>query len=360
MKGEETKMPHYIIKLRDMDALNKCCMQLKAKKYFYKQLTFLQSIYLSTPNSIKIEELFDPTWLLRLDEDVEVQIIQDQESATTEHVGVPWGIKKIGAVYSRIPSRYPRPKVAVIDTGLRRHPAIRVSSQYVNFTTEGSALDYNGHGTHIAGTIAGYSPRANRRNEFHGVYPQLPIMAVKAFNRDGSARISAILESIEWCIKNEVRIMNMSFGLDQHHPALYEAIQTASQKGILMVAASGNEGGNGLKYPARYPEVISVGSINKENEISSFSQYGSNLDIVAPGEEIVSTWKNKKFKTLSGTSMACGHITGAIAIILSIKPELTAREARQILLSNTVRLNTPSIMQGYGLVSLKNMINSLK
>lgn len=366
----EILMPNYIIRLKNKESFNTCCKNLHSKKQKHKKIALLQSVFLSLPepnaNHLVDPNLIDPTLIDRIDEDITIRLIKTLEVAPSakstdlSQASVPWGIQRIGADYSRIPRKYSRPKVAVLDTGLSYHPALRISSTYVNFSNETSALDQNGHGTHLAGTLGGYSTsQIKKAKGFHGVFPVLPISAVKAFNKDGSASLSAILQSIEWCIQHKIQIINMSFGLDQHHETLYDAIKLAHQQGIIMVAASGNGGRPGLQYPARYPEVISVGSIDRQGKVSTFSQYGRNLDIVAPGDEIFSTWMKRSFKTLSGTSMACAHVSGALALILSIKPDLSAAAARRLLLQNTEPLSSTFLLQGNGLLSVSKIIASL-
>jgi subtilisin len=356
-------MPNYIVRLKDKESFKSCCHTLRGGKHKHKPLSSLHAVCLSASlDDIQANRVIDLSLIDRIHEDITIRLIQDQEVQTSgQYPKVPWGIETIGATYARIPNRYPRAKVAILDTGLSYHPALNISPTYVNFTDESSAVDRNGHGTHIAGTIGGYSPyRKKYKHAFHGVYPQLSVIAAKAFTKDGSSSLSTILESIEWCIKNKVKVINMSFGLAEHNALLHDAIKLANQKGLIMVAASGNDGKPGLSFPARYPEVISVGSINREGEISDFSQYGNSLDIVAPGEEIFSTWKGKSYKTISGTSMACAHVTGILALILSLKGNISPSAARDILLQHTEKLPASYLKQGQGLVSVNEIITNLK
>jgi subtilisin len=356
-------MPHYIVRLKDKESYTSCCHTLKKRKYRHKPLHSLHAVSLSASmDDIQANRVIDLSLIEDIHEDITIRLIQDQEVQTSaQYPKVPWGIEKIGATYARISRRYPRTKVAILDTGLTYHPALNISPTYVNFTDESSAVDRNGHGTHIAGTIGGYSPyRRKNKHAFHGVFPQLSVVAVKAFTKDGSSSLSTILEGIEWCIKNKVKIINMSFGLDQHDSLLHDAIKLADRQGVIMVAASGNDGKPGVSFPARYPEVISVGSINREGQISDYSQYGNSLDIVAPGEEIFSTWKGKSYKTISGTSMACAHVTGALALILSLKRNISPSGAREILFQHAKKLSASYLKQGHGLVSVKEIITNLK
>lgn len=353
---------HYIVRLKDEKSFTVCCHTLKGKKYAHTPLKTLRAVCLSaTLEELHSNQFIDLSLVEEIHEDITIRLIQDQEVQTSaQYPKVPWGIEAIGATYARIPRRYPRPKVAILDTGLTYHSALNISPTYVNFTQEKSAVDRNGHGTHIAGIIGGYSPyRRKNKQSFHGIYPQISVTAVKAFTKDGSSSLSTILKGIDWCIKNDVKVINMSFGLEKHNSLLYDAIKLAAQHGVIMIAASGNDGKPGVNFPARYPEVISVGSINRQGQISDFSQYGNSLDIVAPGEEIYSTWTGKSYKTISGTSMACAHVTGTMALLLSLKPNISSTRARDILFQHTKKMPESYLKQGNGLVSVKEIITSL-
>ncbi|MBQ2488444.1 MAG: S8 family serine peptidase [Bacteroidales bacterium] len=142
--------------------------------------------------------------------------------------------------------------------------------------------------------------------------------------------------SLQDAARKNVRMVNMSFSLSSLNDSLniYNAyIQNAVSHGILMVAASGNlqNPKNNVKYPARNPHVMAVGAINKKNERRPTSCYGSQLSVVAPGEDIYTTTKNDTFTSGSGTSFAAPHVTGVAALMLSVKPELTPGQVRRII-----------------------------
>ncbi|MDQ0337746.1 subtilisin family serine protease [Caldalkalibacillus uzonensis] len=355
-------MPRYIVKLRK-GSLGHCCSVLNNKGKDYLLLKHINALCLSASGQGDLFELLGAEHIVRIDEDATVSLINTTETKVNQETPDRlWGLLRIGATFSGIPRRYPHPKVAVIDTGIDAHPYLRLSKKVVNFSDEKRAKDRHGHGTHLAGIIAGFSPVRNKKNakRFHGVFPRLPLVNVKAFNKGGTSTISRIILALEWCIAENIRLVNMSFGLDQNHPALYEAIQACADKGMLMTAASGNGGRPGLKYPARYREVIAVGSINHDDQVSHFSQFGTDLDVVAPGEEICSTWRNGRFNILSGTSMACAHVTGTIALMLALKPDLTTAEIRHILSATCERLPTSFLLQGNGLINIKRMVQHVK
>lgn len=352
-------MPHYIVKLKNQEQYHDCCTRLKTEQKSFKSFTRLNAIRVTLDENQRIEDFIDRDNIARIDEDITVYLIPDKhvQSSSSKLSKRPWGIEKIGAIYPFIPKKYSRPKVAVLDSGISVHPALKKNVKNINFSEEKSARDLDGHGTHIAGTISGFATKKD--NKFHGTYPRLALYNVKAFSKDGTASLSNIIDAIDWCITHNIQVINMSFGIDHNHQSLYEAIQLAHENGVIMVAASGNDGNPGLKYPARYTEVISVGSTNQDDKVSSFSQFGANLDVVAPGEEIFSTWRKKKYKTISGTSMACAHATGVVSLILALRPDLRSADVRHILLQNTDRLSYPYLYQGNGLISVTKIVEQL-
>ncbi len=354
-------MPSYIIRFKSNESFQTCCEDLLNKNCPFTSLDLIQSLAIELPfENQSLEQLIPLHQIERVYYDLAISLIPDKVVETNSKKSLPWGMKRIGAIYSKIPHNFSRPLTAVLDTGIQRHPSLKLSSLHLNLTDE-SISDENGHGTHIAGIISGYvSANSRQKNRFHGVYPELPTVSVKAFNKEGASTVSKIIKGIQWCIQQKIKIINMSFGLNQHHPALYEAIRMASNEGILMIAASGNNREQGIGYPARYEEVIAVGSIDQSDQPSSFSQYGMQLNLLAPGEEISSTWLNRGFSTLSGTSMACAHATGCAAAVCALYPQYTASEKREYLLTHTEKLQLPYQLQGNGLVSLMQITEALK
>lgn len=235
---------------------------------------------------------------------------------------MPWGVKQIKA-----PQLWPLTmgssiKIGVVDTGVDfGHPDLRPSLAHgINLLRRYSLPhDDNGHGTHIVGTIAA----SNQRQGIMGVAPRTTIYPVKAFDRHGIAHISDIILGIHWCIDNGMDIINMSFGMKSRNILLFNAIRQAYRAGILVVASSGNDGIVKLiDYPARFLQTISVGATSRNRTISSFSNQGKGIDIFAPGERIFSTWPGGRYNELSGTSMAAAHVTGTLALILALNPQI--------------------------------------
>ncbi|SDC90558.1 Subtilase family protein [Melghirimyces thermohalophilus] len=247
---------------------------------------------------------------------------------------LPWGVQDVGA-YKVWPYTKGRGvKVAVIDTGIANdHPAIRKNyAGGVNILSPMfTPYDYNGHGTHVAGTIAGSAAELS----VMGVAPRVRIYAVKAFNRRGSANLSDLLSAINWCIENEIDVVNMSFGMSNVSDSLRQAIQTAHRRGLTMVAAAGNQGVAGpTDYPARFEETIGVTSVSRNGTLSSFSNTGKGVDLAAPGEKIASAWLNETTREMSGTSMAVPHVAGACSLLIYLKPDLSPDQLRSLFIES--------------------------
>ncbi|SFS66986.1 S8 family peptidase [Marininema halotolerans] len=250
---------------------------------------------------------------------------------------LPWGVKRIDAHKVWRYTKGRNVNVAVIDTGIASdHPAVRdnykggINILSPMFTPH----DYNGHGTHVAGTIAG------RAEDLLGVAPRVNLYAVKAFNRKGSANLSDLLSAINWCIENKMNVVNMSFGMARVSDTLGQAIRTAYQKGLVMVAAAGNQGTSGeIDYPARFSETIGVTATDRGGEIASFSNTGPGVDIAAPGDKVSSAWLNRGTREMSGTSMAVPHVAGTAALLLYLRSELTPDQIRKILMDSTVSIS---------------------
>lgn len=291
--------------------------------------------------------------------DIRVTITEPfyQKSITTKTV-VPWGVKKIEAPKSWKWSRGRGIRVAVIDTGISNfHPAIQrnykgginILSPY--FEPE----DHNGHGTHVAGIIAGRSSELG----VMGVAPRAFIYAVKAFNRRGSANLSDLLAAINWCVEKRMNIVNMSFGMNKVSDSLRKAVQIAYQKGIIMVAATGNQGNQvRIDYPASYPETIAVGSISPQEKISTFCNIGGGVDIFAPGEKIISSWLAGATKEMSGTSMAVPHVSGVIALLLYLNRRLGPEQIRYLLMKSAKKMNEGNyrIVNAYRAIRLSQKV----
>ena len=219
--------------------------------------------------------------------------------------------------------------MAVIDTGIDNdHPDLGVTGG-VNFVRIGRRVnpnawdDDNGHGTHVAGIIAA------RDNDIGvvGVAPGASLYAVKVLNANGSGYYSDIIAGLQWCINSDapIHVVNMSLGGTSDSPAMESACIAARDKKIFLVAAAGNSGG-GVIYPAAYESVIAVAATDKSDVRASWSCFGEEIDIAAPGVNIYSTYKGGGYTTMSGTSMASPHVAGTLALSLDVDKLLSTAD----------------------------------
>ncbi|HTG71458.1 MAG TPA: S8 family peptidase [Candidatus Udaeobacter sp.] len=243
-------------------------------------------------------------------------------------------------------------KVAIIDTGIAGHPNLRIAGGS-NTINGRSFADDNGHGTHVAGIISAIGIAG----KITGTAPAVKLYAVKALNKNGEGFVSDIIEGINWCIKNRMHVINMSFGIlgSNSSNTLHNAIKRAAKQGIVIVASAGNSGSASgqIDEPASFAETIAVAASTRLNKIASFSSRGRGIGLSAPGENILSTWLNGKYIKLSGTSMAAPHVTGGAALLLAGKPGLSANAVKTRLRKRALKLkNYSSLAQGAGLMQL--------
>ncbi|MFE4895363.1 S8 family peptidase [Peribacillus butanolivorans] len=278
---------------------------------------------------------------------------------------VPKGIELIAAPKIWEKSKGKGITVAILDTGCDvDHPDL--SERIIggrNFTGDDNGnpdvyTDYNGHGTHVAGTIAA----VHNNTGVVGFAPEASLLILKVLDKNGSGQYDWIIKGINYAVEQKANIISMSLGGSEDVSELHQAIQNAIAKQILVVCAAGNEGDgrdstDELGYPAYYNEVISVGSINLQRRSSEFSNSNNEVDLVAPGEEILSTYLNGKYAKLSGTSMAAPHISGALALIKDMANKnferiLTEPELYAQLIKRTVPLGNSPKLEGNGLLYL--------
>lgn len=249
---------------------------------------------------------------------------------------IPWGVAAVRAPKLWKKSHGERIRIGIVDTGVDfAHADIKPSlSRGINLLQRHALpIDDNGHGTHIAGTIAA----SNKLSGIRGVAPAASLFPVKAFDREGSAYVSDIIAAIHWCIAEQMNIINMSFGMSQYSAALHYAVKAALRRNVIIVASSGNSGKRRqIDYPARFPQTIAVGAINRNRRIAAFSNRNSAIDVYAPGEAIYSTWIGGKYNELNGTSMAAAHVSGVAALLMSARPGLKFQQLRAALTSSSV------------------------
>ncbi|WP_330241280.1 S8 family peptidase [Streptomyces sp. NBC_00525] len=242
-----------------------------------------------------------------------------------------WGLDRIDQTETAGDNAYTYPDSAgegvsayVIDTGVRTtHEEFggRATSGYDAVDDDDSADDGNGHGTHVAGTIAGSS---------YGVAKNAEIVAVRVLDDSGSGTTEQVVAGIDWVTEHHqgpsVANMSLGGGADE---ALDAAVQKAIASGVTFAVAAGNESSDaGQGSPSRVPEAITVASSTVDDQQSSFSNYGPVVDLYAPGSDITSAWNDSDTgsNTISGTSMATPHVVGAAAVYLAGHPDATPAE----------------------------------
>lgn len=273
---------------------------------------------------------------------------------------IPWGIKQIKAPLAWKKTLGGQIKIGVIDTGIDfMHPDLKSSiGNGLNLLFPGALpIDDNGHGTHIAGIIAGSS----KSQGILGVAPKASIHAVKAFDMVGSAYVSDIIAGINWCVENKMDIINMSFGMSTYSRALEKAVKNAYDAGKIIVASCGNEGKKqSIDYPARFEQVVSVGATTRTGKVASFSNKGKRIDVYAPGEKIFSSWLYGRYNELNGTSMATAHVTGVIALMMSTKPNLKPSQVKQLLKRSSISITNGKTSKLPGQINARRAISILK
>ena len=200
---------------------------------------------------------------------------------------------------------------------------------YLNW--DNNPMDENGHGTFVAG-IAG--AETNNGSGIAGVAPNIKLLNVRAFDPGGYGEEDDAAAAILYSIQTGAKVINMSWGDNSFSLVLRDVIRYAHSRNVVLVGSSGNDGSVTPHYPSSYPEVISVGNSTKEDYVASSSNYGSTLDLVAPGTDILSTFLNSGYTIGGGTSAATPHVSAAAALILSLR-SFTNEEVKQILKSTS-------------------------
>lgn len=209
-------------------------------------------------------------------------------------------------------------KVAVLDTGIAKHDDLEGQwTEAYDFSNDGSYEDKkSGHGTHVSGIIGAVDNNIG----CIGIAPNCKIVPMKVLDDNGGGSFLAIEKAIRKCIElGDIDIINMSLGAPTPPPSnsLHDAIKEATDKGIIIVAAAGNNASR-VNYPAAYPEVIAVAALNDKGEMAGFSSSDENIDSVAPGVDIYSTYLRNEYAKMSGTSQASPFMAGVCALLKSL------------------------------------------
>lgn len=302
-----------------------------------------------------------------LENDSSIESVEENSVYYTEETDVSynsWGIKKMGldnVIESDTIHNLSSVVVAIIDSGCsldvfnKYYPGKLAGTYNVLKSSDSIMEDEEGHGTHVAGTIA------------EGTISNVKILPIKV-STDSHMYSSDIIAAINYIVYNKsADVINMSFGGYGYNEAMEQAIESAREANIISVAAAGNDNTDELNYPSALDNTISIGSVTAELTKSSFSNYGSTLSFVAPGSGINSIMSNdsslasddgdEDHEVLSGTSMATPHAVSAIAILKCFKKDLTFDKIMNILKDNAFDLGDTGWDKyyGYGLISFSNI-----
>ncbi len=318
--------------LRTRDTVGKAARDLSKRHRATLGHTYSASVrgFAAAMSEAEARELSTDPRVAFVQENGKVHASATQNNAT-------WGIDRIDQRALPLSTTYTYATTAsnvsayVIDTGVRTsHSQFggRAKSGYDFVDNDANADDGNGHGTHVAGTIGGST---------YGVAKGVTIYGVRVLDDEGSGTDAGVIAGIDWVTANAKKpaVANMSLGGDAS-TALDNAVKKSIAAGITYGVAAGNDSVDACgDSPGRVPEAITVGSTTSTDARSSFSNYGTCLDIFAPGSSITSSWNtsNSATSTISGTSMATPHVVGAAALYLASNPSATPAQVRDALVT---------------------------
>jgi subtilisin len=289
-----------------------------------------------------------------------------QASVAADGPQLTWGLRAIGV---GLPRRFDGTgvRVAVLDTGVdATHPDLPDGLIAVSLVAGEGPDDGNGHGTHTAGTVSG-KPTDGAA---YGVAPGVSLLTGKVLDSGGSGREADVLAGVELAVDRGARIVSMSLGgvavPGESYSRVFEDVAgdlLADGPGVLLVAAAGNESARSkgvvapLGRPASSPSVLAVAALDRSLAVADYSNAVSGadagqVDIAAPGTDVLSAWPGGQRRLLSGTSMATPHVSGVLALILQAHPDWTAAQAVGELHRRARRLPAASVDVGSGLVQV--------
>ena len=290
----------------------------------------------------------------RADADAAVRLLEQQASVEAADLTViakatagsisQWGNTAIRSVAARAEvtsGALAGVVVAVLDTGVSPHSELAAALlPGRNFTPSGSGAsdsgDVQGHGTHVAGTVA-----ADAGSGVEGIAVGAKVLPVKVLDDSGSGASSWISSGILWAADQGADVINMSLG-GQYSSTVYDAaIAYARSKGTTVIAAAGNANTSATFMPAAAPGVIGVAATDQNRGKASFSNYGSYVDVAAPGVNIASTYPGNRYVGMNGTSMASPHVAGVVALMVAAAPAITPDQVEQALTSSATDLGVP-------------------
>lgn len=274
-------------------------------------------------------------------EDIALQPLDTPAMTTVQSLNAPWHV----AMMHQPEKTYlgDGVKIGMLDTGVLDEDGLE-SIDRLSLVNAPADQDINMHGTMVATVLASTNEASP------GLVPNSHVYSIKIFDKQNTSDVSTFLEGINTALEKDVDILNLSLGTSKDFPLLHEAVKTAYKKGVLVVAAAGNNGGKkAITYPAAYDEVIAVGAITEKNKRASFSNTGEALEFVAPGEKI----SGLDGKFYSGTSFASPHVTALLSSLKQQYPSWSAVKLRDYARNYATDLGEAGRDQqfGYGAIS---------
>lgn len=289
-----------------------------------------------------------------------------EPDGTVEAIGetLPWGVDRVDADVCHTNDHTGKgADIAILDTGIDSdHPDLEANigvGYAIESCSSSSGCNYawdddHDHGTHCAGI----ADAVDNGQGVIGVSTEATLHAVKVLDRYGSGSWSGIAEGLKWVADQGYDVGSMSFGASSDSNTIQDACQYASNNGVLLVAAAGNDGScsDCVLYPAKYSTVVAVSATNSKDELAYYSSTGPEIELAAPGSSITSTATGGDYKSMSGTSMACPHVSGAGGQLMA--NGYTHTEARSQLQDTAEDIGLSNNEQGYGLLDAEAAVGS--
>ncbi len=284
-------------------------------------------------------------------------IVHDRLAASELGEEIPWSLTDYGIPEQWLTTRARGIRVGIVDTGV---DALHIESgdlvgavvEQRDFTnSRRGAHDVLGHGTHVAGIVGA---REGNGRGVAGVACEASLYVAKGLGDDGAGSDTDVAAAIRWCVSHGCRIINLSLGSDTLSRPIQDAVLETNRSNCLVVCAAGNSGGQ-VNYPARLKESLAVSAVDNTRRVAPFSSRGPEIDVAAPGVEILSSYLNGGYAVLSGTSMAAPWVSGLLALMLAADPDMdwTIDAIRRRLQAAAVDEGNPGkdYEYGYGLVN---------
>lgn len=361
----------FIVKMRSKDPgqafQEKPSISPQVKSYVTKNSLIHETLNLTRIKLSNTKDYFKALQALKNDPNVEY--VEPNYIATAQlipndpYYPQTWGPKAIEAeaAWDKVSStQRAGVTIAILDTGVNASHedfAGRMVPGYNFVDNTSNTNDLQGHGTHVAGIAAAV---ANNSKGIAGIAGGSKIMPVKVLGDNGSGSYSAIIAGIKYATDHGADVINMSLGGPGTSTAMQDAVNYALQRGVHVVAASGNSN-SAVVMPGNLQGVITVGAIESTGTRASYSNYGPQLDVMAPGSQILSTYigGSTKYSTMSGTSMATPFVTGVIGLLEAINPKLSPSAIESMVRQSAKDLGVSGFdnMTGYGLINTNKAVD---